>query len=410
MRILFLYDPVYSVGGVQTFLLRAIPRLVEEGHEVALLTRPMLYPHDTTTEFVDGIAKHAKVYVGEHRYMVGSAGQLERLDMPVPDVMAPCNLPSFLLALFLQGRCYPAARVVAGVFHPREYCWGGSRLGFDGRLVRAALRQLPPENIYFITEGTAAQTGRCSGRDFSGSPVLPLAIETGAGVHVERRPRHGKIVSITRLTPYYPVHVHLIGAVAELRRRGVDVEYHAYGAGERHAALVELARRRGVSDAVYFHGAVEYSRLNDVLEDAFVYVGLGTSLIEAAVRGVPAIVAVDQSSEPVAFGFLSETQDNELGGHLSQALQVPLVDCLARVLDMNQAAYDALAERCRRRAGDFSADRLGQRLGAILAGAQPFAFQVGRRERILGWLDWILWRVLNKVGFHDTQGQRYLRA
>ena len=40
MKTLFVYENMYLMGGIQTWLLRVLPMLRSAGHDVALLTRP----------------------------------------------------------------------------------------------------------------------------------------------------------------------------------------------------------------------------------------------------------------------------------------------------------------------------------------------------------------------------------
>jgi len=117
MKILFVYPNMYVMGGIQTWLTRTVPRLRAEGHEVALLTRPRGQPWDSTSQFLDAVARDATVHLaGRHWF------DLPRSLDPRPepaDVVFACNLPSLLIAVLVQQHLMPEARIVAGVFHPR---------------------------------------------------------------------------------------------------------------------------------------------------------------------------------------------------------------------------------------------------------------------------------------------------
>src|SRR3954471_17231701 len=126
MKILFVYPNMYAMGGIQTWLTRMLPRLQAAGHEVALLTRPPGEGWDETGQFVEAIEAHAPVELaGRHWF------DLRRLRAAHPepaDIVFSCNLPSLLTGVLVQEHLMPDARLVAGVFHPREYSWQTPRL------------------------------------------------------------------------------------------------------------------------------------------------------------------------------------------------------------------------------------------------------------------------------------------
>src|SRR3954471_7945062 len=121
MRIVFVYPSVYSLGGIETWLTRMMPGLHALGHEVALLTRPPVESWDVTTEVVDKLSAVGTIHVGGRHWFRGHGS----IDPPLghADVLFAGNLPALLLAGVVQQHVAPEAKVVAGVFHPYEYCW-----------------------------------------------------------------------------------------------------------------------------------------------------------------------------------------------------------------------------------------------------------------------------------------------
>lgn len=81
-----------------------------------------------------------------------------------------------------------------------------------------------------------------------------------------------------------------IRAIAELRRRGIDIEYHLVGSGDDYF-LRSLARRCGVADRVVFHGLMPHGQVLPFLDKMDLYIqpskqeGLPRALIEAMSRG-----------------------------------------------------------------------------------------------------------------------------
>lgn len=410
MRILFVYDAVYAVGGIQTLLVRLGRALVAQGHEVSLLTRPRMYPDDYTSEILDSLPPEMSVYVAEHRYTMRAAPSSARsAGVPQGCVVVCCSLQALLLTVVLQDVLRPAALVI-GVFSPREYCWQRGRRGVDGKLSRRILEQVPSQNIFFTTDGMAAQTGACVERSFSGSPVLPLAVDVAVdaeSVTAGRPAQPARLVTITRTTPYYPIHWQLLEVVQQLTNRGHDVELHSYGAGESLEELRTAAAERGLDNRVVFHGALDYADMDDALRGCFAYVGLGTSLLEAAARGIPALVAIDCSPTATTYGFLHEVSGNDLGGYVPGLPEQPIADRLAWLLDGGEQRFLEVAEACRKRAMGFSMAAFTPKLLDALKQAQPFKARIGPLARAAGRLDSLLWRALPRLGVRDTRADRY---
>lgn len=410
MRVLFVYDAMYAVGGIQTMLLRVLPQLAAADLELHFLTRAPMYSGDTDRNLLPTIERHVTVHIAEHRFMLRAMPSLRALDLPHVDVIYCCSLSALMLGVLVQNKLQPGAKLVVGVYHPREYCWPRGRRGVEGTFARKLLHRIPFQNVVFATDGMARQTATCLGRDFSSAPVVPLTIE-----RVPERPQRTplgvrKIVSVTRTTPYYPLHRHMIDVIEQLVREGHAVEYHAYGAGSELETLREIVRRRQLDHHVFFHGSVAYESLPDVFADAFLYIGLGTSLLEAAVRGIPALVAIDCSDSPTTYGFLHEMAGNDLGGYVPGLARTRIVDRIRWVLETDATTYHEHGRQSRERALQFSLDHVLPQFIAALENAQPFTSRLRFDQRAVARLDWLYRRASGRLGITDSRDNRFQHA
>src|SRR4051794_33640071 len=204
MRILFVYGNMYSWGGIQTLLGRLAPELAARGHDVGLLTRPRGLSWDDTSEIVDRLSRDATIHLADQDWFraprsIGTLGE------PV-DVLFACSLESLLMAALVQEHVLPAARIVAGVFSPREYCWKTSPLKrrWSQHLSERLVSRLPAQNFAFSMESMARQTGECLGRDLSAAPLLPIPIDTERFRRApDRRGGRSEIVFVPRPAPHY---------------------------------------------------------------------------------------------------------------------------------------------------------------------------------------------------------------
>jgi glycosyltransferase involved in cell wall biosynthesis len=410
VKLLFVYGNMYSLGGIQTWLARMAASLTANGHEVALLTRPDGLPWDSTHEMLDRVAEHASIhYTGRHWFRPPAPGAAS---FGCPDVVFACNLEALLLGAQVQERIAPDAKLVAGVFHPREYCWKVPLRyrRFSQHLAERLVRALPIENFVFATDNMVRETGECLGRDFGRSPVLPLTIDTERLRPVPGRPvDRTKVASVTRLAPYYTHHEQMLGVIRELRDGGHDFTYHAYGDGPERERLEAEARRRGVEDAVVFHGSIPYERFSEAVGDAFAYVGLGTALIEAAACGVPSLVAIDSHRGPDTYGFIQDTAGNEIGGFVPGHPEQRIAERLLWLAGLDEEEYGRVGAGSRARAEEFGLDRQVPRFLEFLGEARSGSMSISPVERLLGGIDWLVEAVLLNLGARDAMGARHLR-
>jgi colanic acid/amylovoran biosynthesis glycosyltransferase len=103
-----------------------------------------------------------------------------------------------------------------------------------------------------------------------------------------------RVLSIGRLVPDKGQSL-LIEAIAELQRRGLQVELDLVGDGPARGRLEALARRVGVEENVTFSGAVGQDRIRDHFRAADVFClssfaeGVPVSLMEAMSMGLPVV-------------------------------------------------------------------------------------------------------------------------
>ena len=136
------------------------------------------------------------------------------------------------------------------------------------------------------------------------------------------------ILVVTRLMPSKRVD-EVVRAVADLRDSVPAVRLEVVGSGRELSALEDLARQRGITDAVHFLGRVSDDELLDAYGRAWVVAsaslreGWGMTLTEAAATGTPA-VATDIPGH-------RDAVDDQVSGLLVPEDR-PLTDALRQVL------------------------------------------------------------------------------
>jgi glycosyltransferase involved in cell wall biosynthesis len=173
--------------------------------------------------------------------------------------------------------------------------------------------------------------------------------------------------------------------------------------------LEAQVRREGVKDAVFFHGTIPYDGFSDAVGDAFVFIGHGTSLAEAAACGVPSLVGIDSQTAPDTYGFIHETTGAELGSHLPGLPEHPIREKLSWLASLSSSEYRAVEQATRARAEDFAISRLMPRFVDILRSTSAFSLATSSADLVLDRLDRRLAAALSKCGVPTAIGDRHLR-
>lgn len=101
-----------------------------------------------------------------------------------------------------------------------------------------------------------------------------------------------RLVTVADVAVPYKGQGDIIAVLRSLSERGVDAEYHLVGGGDQ-TRLRTLAKRLGVEERVFFHGALEHGLVFALLDEMDVYIqpsrqeGLPRAMIEAMSRGLP---------------------------------------------------------------------------------------------------------------------------
>lgn len=139
------------------------------------------------------------------------------------------------------------------------------------------------------------------------------------------------------------------------------------GDGPAKAGYVALAARLGVASSVDFLGTMENRALAGLYGAARVFVGMGTAAIEAALRGTPAIIAVEGEKACLTPGCFGDPSVRGFGEHLPGQALGPVADLLAALLT-DEPRHAFVAERGRRHAlSTHHPDACDRRLAELLS-------------------------------------------
>ncbi len=284
-------DP--RAGGAETLTLEVLRRAVARGHSATWFAAES--PGTPSDEILDGIriVRRGRQWTVHARAWLWLRRRLDEFDVVVDQV----NTIPFLTPLYV-----PKVKRRLLIFQlAREYWWRETRGPF--RLVAPFGYVAEPQYLKAY-RGTAAITISEStraelialGLEREAVTVLPMAILTPALSELTPKAEPFRVVVIGRLTPAKFIEEGL-AAFADVRAAVAGSQLDIAGGGDPtyQDALEEIVRRRGLADAVTFHGRISEVDKTELLTRAHVHLftshreGWGLTVNEAGARGTPTV-------------------------------------------------------------------------------------------------------------------------
>lgn len=238
---------------------------------------------------------------------------------------------------------------------------GPDRLEFVDQMNDAGL-------VITMNDACAAGHRESYGYRLSPSPeVIPLAVDLPRRIHATVRDGVS-ILAVARLHPMKEYVFGLVDAVAILRKEGCgDVRLTVVGDGPLKAGLIALVRKHGLEAHVRFAGTVAPSELPAYYSEADIFVGMGTTLLEASSHRVASVVAIGHCPEFKSPGFFSNTSGSYMGEAVRDVGAQPGLAYVRQLLASHKLRQE-VAEDCRWKVErEFSTESVMSRYMAKLA-------------------------------------------
>lgn len=355
---------VLVMNGGSTFLVRTTYEMKRQGVPVAVL----LLRKEVDQELLARLEGSATVLYLEDflidkawifRAHLGVFGlvaweRLERALMPFGSHIHVMGVFGLVLGYRLCAR-FDSFRLTAGVYHQNEFLYKNIDSLFS-KTVAELFRALPSENVVFFNETSRNNYADFFAKSFSASHVVPIGINLPSSGKNAFNAESFRIVSIGNLVDFKTYNEHIIRALPRLIKITPNLYYDIYGAGPNQKFLKDLAVELGIKDVVFFHGEIEYKRMDSALENSALFVGSGTALLEAAAVGVPALIGIESLSSPDTYGFLSDIRDLSYNEDVPYINKQPILDLLFRFFESSEVRCN-LSDECRMKAKEFSVER-----------------------------------------------------
>lgn len=243
-------------------------------------------------------------------------------------------------------------KVSVGIYHQNEFMFNSK--WYFTKFAHKVFKKIGSNGVVFLNEANINSYSKFFNIDYSSATLVPVGIELPLprgvcyGSSLSRR-----IVSIGNLYNFKTYNHHIITIMPRLIKLDPEFSYEIYGHGPYEKELREKVEKLGIVDRVKFNGRIPYSEFAAVLHGAFMFVGSGTAVVEAAALGVPAMIGIESSKQAITYGFL-----NEINGYSYNEFEInrttfDMQDKIQGILD-NSDNWNCVSKLCQDKAADFS--------------------------------------------------------
>lgn len=342
-----------KIGGVETFLTKMIPRWKNNKNNITLI----LLKNEYDEELLSLIKDYCEViFLKKISSFKNLKCALQKADVAYCTINQALLWASFLLRLFNRKKC----KIILGAHQTEIFCQKYNIFQLHRKILQNFIsKKIPKENFIFVNSAVMKTHASRLGIDLNESPIIPLFVDLSRYKYKDRSLLPKKIiVSIGRISPYKTYNFSFLDVMKKLLEEGYDLEWRIYGDGENFSKLESAISKLGLKNHVKLFGNLDYSRFEDVLEEAFVYLGSGTTLIEAAACGVPSLSTIEYSLEPLSYGFIGDIQGYNL---IEPGLSIPtynIYDKVNELLLTDELKYRGISQSCYRKSSEYSSEKI----------------------------------------------------
>ncbi len=377
MKIVFVVGQL-TLGGVETYICRMTKALCAANHDVQVwIVKPAF----------DAKLLEQLEQICEVRFLSDNILKfpliLNAPPLPVgTDLVFTTGRLALIFAAAACTRSGQNVRLVAGVFSQWEYAQG--KTGYKSALAHEILEQIGPQNMVFCTEGCRSDHADILGDVFRNSIVSPLLIDLPHIPPQKPKPIGAALsmVTVGNFVPFKTSNFQMPLILAHLRNKGLEVRWTLYGAGSEQARIEAAMTEAGVADLVDLPGPIPYSQLQHALSSADIYIGAGTTLIEASALGIPAIIALDDNPEPTSPGFFYQREGAYTSDRSPLDQLVLIEDLISDFAKMSPIDKGAAQQNSIRKANRYSTIAASDEFSAIYDVAIPGRILLPRHSKL----------------------------
>lgn len=384
------------MGGNETLILRMSEWLLSEGHSVTVIAAQGGY-------LADKMPKGCNVIVvGSFRFGAAVIPFFNYDDdikeiFKQADVVMSFSGGGCMFAYHLYKRFSPkSAKLISGVFHPNT---GVSEVSYFNSIFWNAVFN---ENKFYMNKAISEEHAQ-KGYDTENTKLwtLPVIIDRKSD-NLSIGFDSNIILSIGRLTEFKGYNYYMIDVVKELVNQGFkNIEWHVIGDDEPNTRepvkkyMQSKIIEYGLQDNIMLHGIIDYKELPKFINKSKVFVGMGTSAVEACACGVPTICAVVDEKEGYTYGYMWDQPKGCVGEKLLNTKpDIKVLDLIKNLLLLNESDYQKMSTKALNVTEDFLLENQMKEFMSLLISSKP-----GLNRKPPGRIFHIIKKMKNKLSF-----------
>lgn len=264
--------------------------------------------------------------------------------------------PDFILAIYAAKYAQLQCPILLGIYHPQQWL---TALDSNYSSVRATLfsellRNTPGSNM-ISSSRTAIQSCKKIFPEIKGEINLiagPCIVNLPENAVLSKQRDFSKpflIVTVGRFVDFKLESIlAMIDTVDTLNEEGLQVRYDIYGEGPSHSKLIDYIRSKKHADKISVKQSFDFCHFYDVVKSYDMFFGMGSAVIQAAIAGMPSLIAIQGQRNPYTYGLFSEFDHevNPMFGDPSDEVPVKsLSEYIRKIMALDNNAYNKLIEQ-----------------------------------------------------------------
>jgi glycosyltransferase involved in cell wall biosynthesis len=377
MNVLFIRE-YPKIDGTFTLLIRMAAKMQKDGHNAYFL----LIKHGIDKGLLTKISDSAPILYYEQLEALKISGNLPEINVIHGIVSGEILYKTYD---HIKREYFPYAAVVLGIYHPRAYIIktivGSSP---DTLIYKGFFKKIPKQNLLFMNEMVRQNHESFFNIDFSKSPIVPLLVDIPQKIPVRNLINKNKIVSIGRLVSFKSYVFPIIELIALLNKKGYAFEYHVYGTGPLYNKVENLIKKLNAQAYIYLHGYLPYINFNEVIKDALLFIGMGTSVIESSSQGVPSLLAIESITYNATYGWFFDQKGFEVGEQIPGKVSFSFEPFILEAHNADSKKYDELCVKSWSNSRKFSTENVMTNYYNFMQNADPnFNFVIPAWKKVV---------------------------
>ena len=356
MNFIFL-GPRIIMGGIETLMSRMASWLIKKGHSVKILCKSI-------DDEMYGIFDDAGMIIVEDRidkiHLLNKKCVkriLSKISTNPVDVIVSFSPGLLKSAVAIACSFKTKSRIVSGV-------WGD--MWFSGYRKSPVCRFLYDPSDYIFHKLLSEHARLFANKTIKNSieetcncsipgVIWPLPVDGNRFNSIKRKAERGEIVSVGRLSGMKEYNIGMIDIIKRLKDEGTKVRWFVYGDGRYKERMEDKIQELKLGDSIFLMGNIDYKEMYKVFETAWLFVGMGTAIVEASYAEVPSLSVVPFYTEPRTYGYFHDLPDFNVGEDLKTEPKDFFTE-LRNGLKVDNDEYERMCSESRKKAQLFNID------------------------------------------------------